>query len=118
MAACGICGGPLLRRPRGAYRKVIAKASYRCERCGDKSYFYRSFFALFERYSQCPICHNRRLTKLGKRDKIDRRTRNPFRLMLVLLGCPLYHCTFCRFQFRDWRRLEPHGTIAKGASQG
>ena len=108
----------MVRRPRGAYRRIISKASYRCERCGEKSYFYRPFFALFQRFSQCPICHNRRLSILSRKDMIDGRTRNPFRRMLRLFGCPLYHCTFCRFQFRDWRRLEPQDTIAKGASQG
>jgi hypothetical protein len=32
-------------------------------------------------------------------------SRNPCRRLLF--GCPLYHCTFCRYQFRDWRRLYP-----------
>jgi len=30
---------------------------------------------------------------------------NPLRRLLI--GSPLYHCTFCRYQFRDWRGLDP-----------
>jgi hypothetical protein len=33
------------------------------------------------------------------------------RRLLGLFGLPLYHCTFCRFQFRDWRKLHPNRTI-------
>ena len=123
MAVCDICGGPLVRRPRGAWRRIIARASYCCERCGDKSYFYRPFFALFQRYSVCPICHNPRLRVLARRDHIDRRTINPIRRMLVLVGAPLYHCTFCRFQFRDVRGLDPRvressGKMAEDDAEG
>lgn len=108
MPACDICGGLLVRRPRGTYRRIVSRASYRCEGCGANSYFYRPFFALFQRFSQCPICHNPRLSILSRRDHVDRRTRNPLRRMLGLFGRPLYHCTFCRFQFRDIRGLDPH----------
>jgi hypothetical protein len=31
---------------------------------------------------------------------------NPFRFLLILLGRPLYHCAFCRLQFRDWRKRQ------------
>jgi len=118
MSDCGICGGPLIRHPRGVYRRIISRASYRCERCGDKSDFYRPFFALFQPWSQCPICHNRRLSILARPDQIDRRSFNPFRRLLILVGRPLYHCTFCRFQFRDWRKLSPQATMANDGSQG
>jgi hypothetical protein len=25
--------------------------------------------------------------------------------MLILFGCSLFHCSYCRMQFRDWRKL-------------
>jgi hypothetical protein len=34
-------------------------------------------------------------------------SQNPLRRMLGLAGFPLYHCTFCRLQFRDWRGRDP-----------
>jgi hypothetical protein len=45
------------------------------------------------------------LSRLAAKDRIDSTSRNPLRRMLKLFGCPLYHCTFCRMQFRDWRKL-------------
>lgn len=98
--------------------KIFSRASFRCNGCGAVTHFYRPFFALFQRWSQCPICHNRRLSVLAKPDRIDRRSLNPFRRFLVLLRSPLYHCTFCRFQFRDWRKPYPHATMANDAAQG
>jgi len=64
-------------------------------------------FAIFQLYCHCPRCHNRDLTKLSGRDKLDRMSPNPLRFLLVVFGAPLYHCTFCRMQFRDWRHLDP-----------
>jgi hypothetical protein len=31
-------------------------------------------------------------------------SRNPLRKLLAIFGCPLYHCIYCRYQFRDWRK--------------
>lgn len=87
---------------------MFARASFRCNHCGANSNFYRPIVAAFQSGCQCPLCHNRQLMVLGKPDKIDRRSRNPLRHLLGLLGFPLYHCTFCRYQFRDWRRLDPN----------
>lgn len=62
---------------------------------------------MFQRWCQCPLCHDHQLGILRREDKIDRMSRNPLRRALSLFGFPLYHCTFCRYQFRDWRRLDP-----------
>jgi len=115
MFACSRCGGPTSRRARGFVRRVFSRAFFRCDSCGAATYVYRSFFSLFQRWSHCPLCHNRRLTILARPDQVDRRTLNPFRRLLGLFGFPLYHCTFCRFQFRDWRRLDPRATMAEDA---
>ena len=77
---------------------------------------YRSFYAMFLPGCRCPLCDNRELTTLTRVDKIDRMSANPLRRLLYLFGCPLYHCTFCRYQFRDYRGLEPRRPVAKRAS--
>jgi hypothetical protein len=60
-----------------------------------------------------------------KPDLIDRMSPNPLRRSLRLFGFPIYHCTFCRYQFRDWRKPDQDGaestrsgTMAKGATNG
>lgn len=71
---------------------------------------------IFNRYAECPRCGTLRLSRRVSIDRIDGMTRNPFRLILKLFGCPLYHCTFCRFQFRDWRKLAKRtpSTVSSG----
>lgn len=48
-----------------------------------------------------------RLSKHSKYDKIDRKSSSIFRRLLGMFGAPIYHCTFCRVQFRDFRGLDP-----------
>ena len=106
MPACLICGGPITRRPRNIFGKIVDRAMYKCEDCGQRIHRRRTFFALFRRYCECPRCGTRDLHRLASRDRVDGISKNPFRRLLVLLGFPIYHCTFCRFQFRDWRKRE------------
>ena len=87
--------------------RIFSKASFHCNHCGADSNFYRSPVAIFERWCQCPICHTHNVKVRSRVDRIDRMSPNPLRRALWLLGCPLYHCTFCRYQFRDWRGLDP-----------
>ena len=125
MPSCNKCGRETSRRHRGVLLKIVSRASLRCNHCGARSNFYRPVFAIFQRWCQCPLCHNRQLAIRGKADKIDRLSPNPLRRLLVLFGCPIYHCTFCRYQFRDWRELDPNheypvrsATIAEDAVKG
>lgn len=83
---------------------------FRCEHCGRKMLLRRSFFSLFRPYVECPRCSTKDLGELSKPDRVDRTTRNPVRKLLRLFGAPLYHCTFCRYQFSDWRPIAPRGT--------
>jgi hypothetical protein len=108
MPGCYKCGHHASRHHRGVLLKIISRASFHCSHCGANSNFYRPAFAIFQRWCQCPLCHNRQLALRGKADKIDRRTPNPLRRLLGLFGFPIYHCTFCRYQFRDWRKLDPN----------
>ena len=38
---------------------------------------------------------------------VDRMNKNPLRWMLAFVRAPLYHCTFCRLQFWDFRKRQP-----------
>ena len=105
--ACYKCGRQTSRRRRSVILKIVSRASFRCDDCGATSNFYRPIIAIFQRWCQCPLCHNRRLTVHRKADKIDRMSSNPLRRLLRLFGFPIYHCTFCRYQFRDWRKMDP-----------
>ncbi len=112
------CGKRFTRRRRNLIEKVLCSAAFHCKDCGAESRHYRSFFAIFQSYCQCPVCHNRDLTKLAKRDKLDRMHPNPLRRLLQVFHAPLYHCTFCRLQFRDWRGLAPNRKAASEKRAG
>jgi hypothetical protein len=107
MTGCPDCATHSSRHHRGVFEKIVSRAAFRCDQCGAKSYYYRAFLAIFQPYCQCPVCHSRDVRKLASRDPLDRMSRNPLRRILILFGCPLYHCTFCRLQFREWRSLDP-----------
>lgn len=38
---------------------------------------------------------------------------NPLRRLLVVFGASIYHCTFCRVQFRVWRKLDPRRKLRR-----
>ena len=58
----------------------------------------------------------RRLSRRSRYDRIDRKSDSLLRRSLGLFGAPIYHCTFCRLQFRDFHGLEPNGK-AKAQAQ-
>ena len=107
MIGCVSCGGPVVRKQRNSLQRLFYRAVYRCDDCHRRMSRPRSFMTIFNRYVECPRCGTRQLSRLTAIDRIDGITRNPFRRILKLVGCPLYHCTFCRFQFRDWRKRAP-----------
>ncbi len=113
MQSCIECGHRATRRRRGIFRKIACRATFECDHCGLNWNEFRPLFAIFQRYCQCPRCHNRDLTRLAARDRLDRMHPNPLRLLAGLLGASLYHCTFCRMQFRDWRGLDPRRVTAR-----
>ena len=96
-----------MRRTRTFFEKIVNRANFRCANCGAKWHVRRAIFAFMHRYCECPICDTRFLARLAKRDKIDKMSRHPIRWILGLVGAPIYHCTFCRYQFHDWRQLDP-----------
>ena len=66
----------------------------------------RRYLSIFQRYCECPRCGTRTLSRIFSGDRVDRTSSNPLRWILGLFGAPLYHCIYCRFQFRDWRKRE------------
>lgn len=110
MPVCYKCGRETSRRRRTLLRKIVSRASFHCNHCGTNSNFYRPLIAAFQFRSQCPLCHNRILVKRSKLDRVDRVSANPLRRVLGLFGFPLYHCTFCRYQFRDFRPRAPEAS--------
>ena len=107
MIGCVKCGGPVVRKQRSFLQRLFYRAIYRCEDCRQGLSRPRSLLAVFNGYVECPRCGTHDLSRLAAKDRIDGISRNPFRRILKLFGCPLYHCTFCRWQFRDWRKRAP-----------
>jgi len=105
MPACPVCGHQTVRTKRNWFQGVTNRALLKCPQCGERIALRRPAFHVFGWVCICPKCGTTRLTKLKSADHVDAMTHNPLRRLLRLLGCPLYHCAFCRFQFRDWRRL-------------
>lgn len=108
MPVCTECGRDAMRIQRTSLQKIVDRAIFKCSHCGAKISVRRSFFLLFRKYAECPRCGTVDLMKRKQADRIDSMTANPLRRLLVLVGAPLYHCTFCRLQFRDWRSLSPN----------
>lgn len=107
MPSCPTCGEATARKRRNPVQKLFTRAVYKCQDCGTTRSIARAPFRIFNRYAECPRCGTQSLSKRTTRDRIDSMTTNPLRRALLLLGCPLYHCTFCRLQFRDWRPRHP-----------
>jgi len=106
MPDCPYCGKPTQRGSRGLLRKLVSSAVFYCKSCGRSVSIPRHYLSVFRRYAECPKCGTRKLSRIFSRDRVDTISANPLRRLLGLVGAPLYHCIFCRFQFRDWRKRE------------
>jgi DNA-directed RNA polymerase subunit RPC12/RpoP len=115
MPGCPDCGGVLIRKKRNPAQRLVFRCVYRCSECRRGVSQPRSFLTVFHRYCECPRCGTTDVVRREQKDRIDGVSPNPLRRMLKLIGCPLYHCTFCRMQFRDWRNLAPEVRRARHA---
>jgi DNA-directed RNA polymerase subunit RPC12/RpoP len=104
--SCPDCCDQLRRTKRSISERLRFSAVYSCKTCGHRHGVSRLDIWKISRFARCPDCHNSRLRILKRRDYIDRFNRNPFRLLQVALNAPLYHCSACRLQFYDLRKLE------------
>jgi DNA-directed RNA polymerase subunit RPC12/RpoP len=82
----------------------VTRAKIQCALCGNVWYWHRQ---IFQQYALCPECGTARISKLAKYDKIDRVSKSMVRHIMGLFRATIYHCTFCRLQFRDHRELDP-----------
>jgi DNA-directed RNA polymerase subunit RPC12/RpoP len=106
LSACD-CARYGVRVRRDLIRRITCYAVYRCERCGQTWKHHRWTLAAFGKYAVCLRCYSRELTRLKTVDRLDERSKNPLRWILRTFGAPLYHCSRCRFQFPDVRKLDP-----------
>ena len=106
MPDCPKCGAPTQRGRRSLFRRLVSRAVFVCGSCGLKIAVGRPYLSIFHRYAECPQCSTSKLSRLSSRDHVDSMSRNPLRRLLGLFGAPLYHCIYCRYQFRDWRKRE------------
>jgi predicted Zn finger-like uncharacterized protein len=113
--SCATCGHETVRTRRNSFQKLYTLAIFKCPKCDDRFYLRRKFLGIFGRYVQCPKCGTMNLSKFKNIDRIDRVNKNPFRLALSIVGAPLYHCTFCRLQFWDWRSRDPEAEKERAA---
>ena len=104
MPECPHCGSPTSRVARGLFRKLVSRADFRCVSCNRIVSLRQPYLSIFQRYCECPKCGTRSLNRIFSRDRVDKMSRNPLRRLLALIGAPLYHCIYCRYQFRDWRK--------------
>lgn len=115
MFTCPECGSGGKRRPRSLFERVTNRAKLFCPNCDTVWYWRR---VLFQKHVQCPDCGTTRLTKRSTWDRIDRKSDSLIRRALILFGAPIYHCTFCRLQFRDYHHPEPARSNRARASSG
>ena len=85
--------------------RIFTRAKLKCPQCSHV-WYWRRF--LFQKHALCPECATPRVLKRSKYDRIDRKSESLFRNFLGLFGAPIYHCTFCRLQFRDFHGLDPN----------
>jgi hypothetical protein len=104
MLTCPVCDTSGKRRHRSLLERIFTRAKLVCPQCRETWYWRR---VLFQRHVLCPECGTPRLAKRMKYDRIDRKSDSFLRRFLVLFGSPIYHCTFCRLQFRDVRSMDP-----------
>jgi hypothetical protein len=105
MLTCIHCGRQMSRCRRGPLLKLFSRACYQCDRCGSRANFYRPIVTAFQRWAACPLYCNRKLALRRSVDPVERVSSNILRRLLFEF--PIYHCKFCRYQFRDWRGLDP-----------
>jgi DNA-directed RNA polymerase subunit RPC12/RpoP len=81
------------------------RALYECQNCETEQYVPRSYEYHFGPEARCPRCGTTRLSRLKRRDGIDKMRGGLVNLWNRIRGGKLLHCPFCRLQFHDRRPL-------------
>jgi hypothetical protein len=97
-------------------------AVYRCRNCERFVRIRKWTLPRLSLRRCCPKCGSAKLHRLRKRDRIETFSRNPFSLLQMLLGAPLWWCPLCRLQFYDFRsaaqRTEEPTTLSNDDQNG
>jgi hypothetical protein len=101
---CGRCGGKLRRVHRTFLERLSFMAKYKCRDCQSAESVPRPYRFHFGARCRCHRCGTYRVSKLKVRDKIDPMEGGFLNLLERWAGGKLYHCKFCRIQFRDRRK--------------
>jgi len=121
---CPNCKGRLQRVHRTFGEKFLYVGMYECRQCRTRKPEPRWYALYTGDYPRCPRCGTYRLTRLAKRDKIDRMHNGLLNLLQKIARADLYHCRYCRVQFYDVRRpvapevKEKAATVATVAESG
>ena len=106
----------MARTHRKRLEKVVYSDAFVCVRCGVRvGCLYAilrdakiQFECLFSRYSRCLRCgKTEQVSRLEKRDYIDRFAKHPLSWVQRVMGAPISRCSACRLQYYDWRRPGP-----------
>jgi len=107
--SCAACGDALERAPRNWFERLTAERVLACRGCHARVRTWRlpplSSTARFvgSSKSRCIECGTSRVRRLPARDGLDRMSRHPISLLLTLTAAPIWYCSMCRVQYRDWR---------------
>jgi hypothetical protein len=89
-------------------------ALFECRECREIVSAPRRYMFHLGEFCRCPRCGTFRLSRLKKRDQIDRMHTGILHLFERLAGGRLYHCCYCRLQFHDRRDLAPNQAQRNG----
>lgn len=110
----------MARVPRMGMHRLIYRRVLQCPSCGFRHASRRlpfeatTNFAL-SLHTRCIQCGNQKVRRLPKRDQIDAMSHHPISLLLGLLFAPIYHCSPCRLQYRDFRPTSRAAAALRGA---
>ena len=112
MGKCGYCGGGRLKRVHRTFLERFSYlAIYKCRECENEEFVPRRYTFRLGGNARCPRCGTLRITKLRGLDKIDPMIPGMLNRLEILAGGTLYHCSFCRLQFYDRRKMAPRTTL-------
>jgi len=91
---------------RSLWERFNYVAVYACKACDTEDRLPRAHQLHRGKVARCPKCGTYRLSRLKERDHIDAMQTGVLNMMELLAGGKLFHCRYCRLQFRDRRRLQ------------
>ena len=111
-SGCPKCSFPLDRQRRSLPQRLLFRRLFVCRACGTQLRAWRiplegTVRFVASPHTRCISCGNARVRHLATRDRIDHMSAHPFSLIAALVRAPIYHCNACRYQYHDWRGVNP-----------